>query len=275
MPDQDYAGLGLLLCTVLLVVMIVPAPARSPRHEAGMHLILLGTGAGLAILAGVLALAHLPVHSAASGTLAWFTVMPCVWMARAPLPAEGYGPEGEDEDDDGGEPWPRWPGTPRSPENLRPQSAPSGLAGAVAWARPAALASPAAHLPQHAVARHQSPPCASAAPVGIPAIPANALPACGAEEPAVGATPPRRLKPRPRDARADHRSIAHLRAAQPCTGRRRRTSLRRRVLTRCRTWLWPAPPECVTFLVPDHEHEPLRRRPEAERHHASHGAPLR
>jgi hypothetical protein len=39
----------------------------------------------------VLALAHLPVHSAACGALAWFTVVPCVWMARAPLKAEGYG----------------------------------------------------------------------------------------------------------------------------------------------------------------------------------------
>jgi len=59
------------------------------------------------------ALAHLPVHSAASEALAWLTVMPCLWMARAPLPAEGY--EDEDEDDDGGEPWPRWPGAPPSP----------------------------------------------------------------------------------------------------------------------------------------------------------------
>jgi hypothetical protein len=270
-PDQDYAVLAGFLFSVLLIALVIPAPERPPRHEAGLHLTLLFVGAGLAILAGVLALAHLPVHSAASGALAWFTVMPCVWMARAPLPAEGYGYyEEEDEDDDGGEPWPRWPGAPPSPQDRRPELAPSGLAGAVAWARPAAHPSPAAHLPQHVIARQEPAPCAAAAPA---AMAASALASSATEQPAV--VQPRRLKPRPRDTRADHRSIVHIRAAEePCTGRRRRASLPRRVLTRCRMWLWPEPPECVTFVEPEHDHEQLRRRPEVDRRHDSHSAPL-
>jgi hypothetical protein len=135
---------------------------------------------------GVLALAHLPVHSAACGALAWLTAMPCVWMARAPLPAQGY--EDEDEGDDGGEPWPRRPGAPPSPKDRRPGACVFGLGGAVAWARSA----PAAHLPRHVIARREPAPCAAAAP----AAPASAPASCATEQPAVAQ--PRRLTPRPR-----------------------------------------------------------------------------
>jgi hypothetical protein len=127
--DQNYAVLAGFQFSVLLVALVIPAPERPPRHEAGLHLALLFVGAGLAILAGVLALAHLPVHSAACGALAWLPVMPCLWMARAPLPAQGPGySEDEDEDDDGGEPWPRWPGAPPSPQDRRPELASSSWA---------------------------------------------------------------------------------------------------------------------------------------------------
>jgi hypothetical protein len=88
--DQNYAVLAGFLFSVVLVALVIPAPERPPRHEAGLHLALLFVGAGLAIIAGVLALAHLPVHSAACGALAWLTVMPCfVDGART---AAGAGP---------------------------------------------------------------------------------------------------------------------------------------------------------------------------------------
>jgi hypothetical protein len=304
--DQDYATLGALLCSALLIALIIPAPTRAPRHEVGLHLTLLGLGAALAILAGVYALAQLPVHSAGSGALAWLIVMPCLWLARGPRPAEGYGYEDEEEDDDGGELGPRWPGAPPFPGDNRPERARAGLAGArVAWARPMGRPSAQAHLPQHAIASRPASTVAEASAVAAPSAPAStgsAIPASDptpasialaasipapasdsalASIPTLASTPvsakpaaanrQRRLKPRPRAARADHRSIVHVRAAAPHIGRRRRASLRRRVLNRCRTWLWVAPAECVTFLEP--EHEP-RRRAGDDRRRESRAAPL-
>lgn len=267
MPDQDYVVLLALLCAVLLITAVIPAPARAPRHEVGANLTLLGVGAALAILAGVLALAQLPVHSAFCGSLAWLTVMPCLWMARGPWPAEGYDAD-EDEDDGGGEPWSRWPGAPPSPDGRRPQLAPASLADVrVASARPVVRPSTAAHLQQPAVASHRLPP-SPAPPAAAPPAPSAALaPGEAAAPPAAveSAVPSRRrrLSPRPRGERGDHRSIVHKRAAQPHTGRRRRASLRRRVLRRCRMWLWVPPPECVTFVEPDHDQ--LRQRPGSDR----------
>jgi len=307
-PDQDYATIAALLCSVLLIALIIPAPTRAPRHEVGMQLTLLGLGAALAILAGVYALAQLPVHSAGSGALAWLIVMPCLWLARGPRPAEGYGYEDEEEDDDGGEPEPRRPGAPPFPGGSRPERARAGLAGAgMAWARPTGRPLTQAHLPQHAIASHPavasavveaSAGAAGSAGAAASAVAAASIPAAASAvvqasappapespiptsdpapasisasaEPAAAA---RRLKPRPRPARADHRSIVHVRAAAPHSGRRRRASLRRRVLNRCRTWLWVAPPECVTFLEPEHEQEP-RRRPDTDRRRESRAAPL-
>lgn len=266
MPDQDYATIAALLCSVLLIALIIPAPTRPPRHEASVQLTLLGLGAALAILAGVYALAQLPVHSAGSGALAWLIVMPCLWLARAPRPAEGYGYENEEEDDDdGGEPEPHWPGAPPFPGGSCPERARAGLAGAgMAWARPTGRPLTQAHLPQHAIASH---PAVASAVVEADPAPASIL---ASAEPAAAA---RRLKPRPRPARADHRSIVHVRTPAPHSGRRRRASLRRRVLNRCRTWLWVAPAECVTFYEPEHQQEP-RRRPGTDRRGESRPAPL-
>jgi hypothetical protein len=256
--DQDYAVLAALLFTILLIAVIIPAPTRAPWHEAGMQTTLLGAGAAMAILGGVLALAHLPLHSAVCGALAWLVVMPCVWMVRGPAPAEGHGyGEGEDEDDDGGEPWPRWPGTPLAPEGRRPELAPAGLAGVrSAFAPPAARPLTATHMPQHAIA--SAPP---AAPDATSTVPTSATQPPGAPCPVEPTAPThqRRLKPRPRGQRADHHSIVHKRAAEPHIGRRRRATLRRRFLRRCRMWLWVESPECVTFAEPQHAR--LRRRP--------------
>ena len=306
MPDQDYATIAALLCSVLLIALIIPAPTRPPRHEVGLPLTLLGLGAALAILAGVYALAQLPVHSAGSGALAWLIVMPCLWLARGPRPAEGYGYE--DEDDDGGEPAPRWPGAPPFPGGNRPERARPGLASAgAAWAHSTGRPLTQAQLPQHAIASHPAAASAvgeasavaagnavgeaSAVAAGnavgetgavvqasAPAAPGSPIPA---SDPAPASIPvfaepaaasrQRRLKPRPRPARADHRSIVHVRAAAPHSGRRRRASLRRRVLDRCRRWLWVEPPECVTFYEP--EHEP-RRRPGTDPRRDARAAPL-
>ncbi len=197
----------------MVAAISVPAPRQTVDAEAGVNLTLLGVGSLMTILTGVLALANLPVHSAVCGALACLIVIPCLWLARAPLPPQDV--EEGDDDDGGGTPGPQWPSAPSAPDDD----------GLPVLAPPAAMpsASPA-FAPAHSFTLPAAPSVARAA------TPAT----CGAEP----AQRPR-LRPRPRLARGDHRSIAHRRAAGAHRARRRRANLGRRVLRRCRGWLWP------------------------------------
>ena len=105
MVDPDFALLGAFMCTALLVAVLAPPPRRAPRHEARLHLVLLGAALTLAVATGVAAMLLMPVESAVGVALTWLCVMPCVWMARAPQP----GDDGPDEHDGEPPPWPQRP----------------------------------------------------------------------------------------------------------------------------------------------------------------------
>lgn len=252
------------LAVALLTAMIMPAPERVRANDAGVHLTLLAGGSLATVLTGLLALLDRPAGSAFCGAIAWLLVMPCVWLARAPRPAEEWGDESED-DDDGGSPWPRRPSAPPAPDDRLPGLRPSGaLSARAAWAPPRAIA-PAAT---------PTPAVASVGACFAQQAQTSELHATGArtdlqEELAVAeaASEPvdthPRLRARARPTRADHRSIVHVRlhARDAHAGRRRRASLRRRVLRCCRRWLWPDPPECATHVpYPAAEHDGHGRR---------------
>lgn len=202
---------GLVL--VLVAALLIPAPARPPANEAGAHLALLGLGSAAAIVTGVLALADRPVPSAICGAGAWLLAMPCVWMARAPRPADGswHAQEDDDDDDGGGSPWPSRPSAPPAADDrlggLRPAALADVRGGRLALPEPA---------PALALAAAQAP-----------------------AEPVAPGTARRRLQ-RPPRVRGDHGSIVfHAGACRP--GRRRRGGLGRRVLRRWRGWLGVGP----------------------------------
>ncbi|HUR84831.1 MAG TPA: hypothetical protein VMY78_05760 [Solirubrobacteraceae bacterium] len=202
-----------LLATVAAVT--VPAPRRPVDAEAGVNLTLLGVGSLATIATGLLALGDLPVHSAVCGAIACLVVIPCLWLARAPLPPEGDGGWEADDDDGGGTPGPVWPSAPPAPDD-------GGLPS---------LAPPAMPVARPALAHTHS--------FTLPAAPSVAhatTPATCQAEPAPAR---RRLQAPPRLVRGDHRFVEHKRAAQPHTGRRRRASLGLRMLRRCRGWFWP------------------------------------
>jgi hypothetical protein len=224
--DLVYA-LFLFLTLALLLALLAPPPERQPVAEGGIHVTLLCAGCVATILTGSLALADLAAPAAVCGVAAWLLVMPCVWLARAPRLDEGWEEE-EDEDDGGGSPLPFGPSAPPAPDDRPGGLRPVGLAsGAARWA-------PAA--PRSAVLV----PAATAAPA-----------ACAPQPPAehaVAEPAPRRLRRPPRPLRGDHRSIVHVRGGGAHAGRRRRASLRRRVLRTCRRMFWVETPEaCVTF----------------------------
>lgn len=212
-----FGGLFVALLATVAAIS-VPAPRHAVEDEAGLSLTLLGLGSLATVITGVLALADLPVHSAVCGALACVIVIPCLWLARAPLPPPQDADDDED-DDDGGTPPPVYPSAPPAPDDGLPSLGPPAMPAA----RPASAPAPA-----HSFTLPAAPSVARAA-----------TPATCAARPAEQPPARRRLEPQPRRARADHRSVVHKRAAAPHAGRRRRASLRRRVLRRCRGWLWP------------------------------------
>ncbi len=202
-----FGGLFVALLATI-AAMTVPAPRQPVEGEAGVNLTLLGVGSLATVLTGLLALGDMPVHSAVCGAIACLVVIPCLWLARAPLPPEAADGWEEDDDGGGGTPGPVWPSAPPAPgdDNL-PGLAPPALpvAARPAFAQTHTFTLPAAPSVAHATTPER-----------------------------------RRLSPRPRLARGDHRSIEHKRAARPHTGGRRRGSLRLRMLRRCKGWFWPA-----------------------------------
>jgi hypothetical protein len=237
-PDLVYTGVFTGLALALVIAVALPAPPQPVHNEAGAQMTLLGLGCAAVTVTGILALLGHPAASALFGAIAWLVVMPCLWMARAPRPADG----GLDDDDDGGgSPWPRVPSAPPAP--------PDGLPGMPGLPPAAVGSSPPAWAP-------------APAPSPVPVTAAAQLPAVAA------ATPPvehRRLQPRPRPVRGDHRSIAHVRAGAAV---RTRPSVGRRLLRHCRRLLWIEPPERVTYLHPSPPSHDARR-------HASPGGDAR
>lgn len=217
MSDPTYVMIFIGLGLALLAATTLPAPARPVRHEVSINMTLLATAVAATALMGALALSHLHVESVICGAIAWLIVMPCLWLARAPQPAEGWG-GGDDEDP-------------------LPWLDPTGPVGAgVAPAGPPASAVAIAPVPAPAPAGAWAmQPAAAPQPQPFAAQPELVDDAVVAE-PAWGAAHRCLPAPAPRE-RADHRSIAHVHGDVHDTGRRRRASLRRRLLQRCNSWL--------------------------------------
>ncbi|HEV7883724.1 MAG TPA: hypothetical protein VGO81_09145 [Solirubrobacteraceae bacterium] len=237
---------GLVL--TLVGAMALPAPAFKVKGETAMLIALL-ISAGLAtVLTGAVALLDMPAASAACGVIAWLLVVQCVWLARGAAAQEEWDAEEEEDDGGGGSPGPSTPPESPSPgDGLPVLQSPGGAPTLPAWGPAPAHSFPLAAAPSTAQVI-AAPPGA-----GAPEAPERAH--------------RRRLQPAPRRVRGDHRSIVHVRAAGAHGARRRRASLRLRLLRGCRRLLWPAPPECTpalpSFVAP--EHDGRRRAPQRER----------
>jgi hypothetical protein len=246
---------GLVL--TLVGAIALPAPAFKVKGETAMLVALLVSGSLATVLTGAVALLDMPAASAACGVIAWLLVVQCVWLARGSAAQEDWDAEEEEDDGGGGSPGPSTPPEPPSPGDGLPVLQPSGGAPA---------------LPEWAPA-HSFPLAAAPSTAQVVAAPCAA--AHGEQPPEAGeAAHQRRLRRAPRRVRGDHRSIVHVRAHGPHGAhgaRRRRASLRRRLLLGCRRLLWPEPPECMpaapSFAAPEHDgrgHAPQRDRPGRE-----------
>jgi hypothetical protein len=242
---------GLVL--TLVGALALPAPAFKVKGETAMLVALLVSGSLATVLTGAVALLDMPTASAACGVIAWLLVVQCVWLARGSAAQEEWDAE-EEEDDGGGSPGPSTPPEPPSPGDGLPVLQPSGGAPALpAWA------------PAHSFPLAAAP---SAAQVGATPWAAAQPEPPRPEAPATAQQ--RRLRHAPRRVRGDHRSIVHVRAhgIHGIHGaRRRRASLRQRLLRGCRRLLWPQAPEC-TPLAPSlaaPEHDGRRHAPQRDR----------
>jgi len=240
--DPVYALIFIGLALALLVATLIPAPQYPTEEEAGLGLTLLATGCVAALAMGVLALTALPVASAVLGAIAWLVAMPCIWLARAPRPADDWG--GEEDDDDGGSPSPDMPSAPPAPDDCLPGLPPAAARAArVTWTpapQPAPVMATAARvralLDEQEAARlraQQETERLLAAReldrVLATATPQPAAPApLAATPPAMPGTPlhkpaPPRLRPAPR-VRAEHPSAAPVPAAAAHARARRRAA---------------------------------------------------
>jgi hypothetical protein len=243
------------LALTLIGAMALPAPAFKVNGETAILLALV-IGASIAtVLTGAVALLDMPAASTACGVIAWLLVVQCVWFARGPAAQAAWDAE-EEEDDGGGSPGPSTPPAPPSPGDGLPVLGPSGGAPTLAEWGPA----PA----------HSFPLAAAPSTAQVTAVPCAAAHAGQPQSAAPRALHRRRLQ-RPRRVRGDHRSIVHVQARVPHGARRRRASLRLRLLRGCRRLLWPAPPECTpappSFGAPEHDgrrHAPQRERLDRE-----------
>ena len=254
MADPIYVLIFLGLALALVVATTIPAPSRPVENEVLINATLLSAAVAITTLMGAFALAGLHVESVICGTIAWLTAMPCLWLARAPRPAEGWG-GGEDDDYD--DPLPGLDPTGAVGTGFAPAAPPAiattplpAPAPAGAWAmQPAAEveSQPFAAQPRLVEDAVDADP-AWQAPVepawSAPAEPAWQTPAEPLDEPVaaascdepVGAMHRRALAP-PARIRGDHRSIAHVNGVGAHdTGRRRRASLRLRLLECYRSW---------------------------------------
>jgi hypothetical protein len=241
-----FSGLTL----TLFAAMVLPAPGRMVNGDSAILVALL-VAAGLAtVLTGAVALLDMPTQSAICGVIAWLLVVQCIWLARSAVVQDEWDEwdEEDEEDDDGGSPGPSWPSAPPAPDDGLPGLQPYEDVPAHAPSAPAhSLPSPAHSFPLVAAA---------------PSTPAVVVAAVSAEpQPELQQAPhQRRLRRPPRRVRGDHRSIVHVRAACEHAGRRRRASLRRRLLRSCRRLLWPEPPECPaappSFAAPQRRSRP-------------------
>jgi hypothetical protein len=242
------------LAITLLGALALPAPAFRVNGETAILVALLVAASIATVLTGAVALIDMPAASAACGVIAWLLVVQCVWLARTPEAQEEWDAEEEEDDGGGGSPGPSTPPeTPSPGDGLPVLQQPGGAPALPAWAPAPAHSFPLAAAPS--TAQVTAAPCAAAA------------------------KPPetahrRRLQRAPRRVRGDHRSIVHVRAhgAGAHGARRRRASLRLRLLRGCRRLLWPAPPECTpalpSFGAPEHDgrrhHAPQRERLDRE-----------
>jgi pyruvate/2-oxoglutarate dehydrogenase complex dihydrolipoamide acyltransferase (E2) component len=134
MTDPSHVLIFAALVFALLTAMVLPPPAEPADDRAEGPLVLLGAGCVAVIAMGVLALLGQPAQSAVCGAIAWLLVMPCVWLARAPRPAGGWGDDAED-DDGGGSPPPHRPSAPPAPDD-RPDGLRPAPVTQVAWTAP-------------------------------------------------------------------------------------------------------------------------------------------
>jgi len=253
-----YALIVTILACTLLGALILPAPSRAARNEADVHQSLLAAASFMTLITGVLALQDHTAASAFCGAIAWLLVMPCVWLVRGPGPAGEWWETDEDEDDDdGGSPRPHRPSAPPAPDDRLPGWRPSTPAAArPAWAAPRATATasaPAIAVVATATRVQQMLAAAQASEPVAPPVPATAVragavvpalvPAPAPEAPVSAPAPetPCRepVAQRPR-VRGDHPSIAYVQTQPDHAGRRRRASIQRGLLRRCRLLLWPA-----------------------------------
>jgi hypothetical protein len=241
-----FSGLAL----TLLGAMALPAPAFKVRGEIAILAAVLVAASLATVLTGAVALLDMPAVSVACGVIAWLLVVQCVWLARGSAAHDEWDAEEEEDDGGGGSPGPSTPPEPPSPgDGLPVLQSPGGAPTLPAWSPAPAHSFPLAAAPTtaHVTA---APPC-TAAPEATPETAHR-----------------RRLQRSPRRLRGDHRSIVHVRATGVHGARRRRASLRLRLLHGCRRLLWPAPPECTpalpSFAAPEHDgrrHARLDREP--------------
>jgi hypothetical protein len=243
-----FSGLAL----TLIGAMALPAPAFKVNGEIAILVALLVSASLATVLTGAVALLDMPAVSAACGVIAWLLVVQCVWLARGSAAQEEWDAEEEEDDGGGGSSGPSTPPEPPSPGDGRPVlQSPGGAPVLPAWGPAPAHSFPLAAAPSTAQV--------------------VAAPPCAAAPEAHETAHRRRLQPAPRRVRGDHRSIVHVRAAGAHGARRRRASLRVRLLRGCRRLLWPAPPECTpalpSFAAPEHggrRHAPQRERLDRE-----------
>ena len=230
MTDPLYLLVSLGLTLALAAAIILPAPSRPVEEHADWGLALIVVACAAAFAMGIAGLMGHPIASIVLGCVAWLFVMPVVWLARAPEPAEDGWFETEEDDDGGGSPLPQGPWAPPVCDDER---APAGAPAPATWtpaAQPAPVVASAAKVQRLLAAREAERLLAAqevqrmlAATAGIPLpdVPTVPTPEAAPTPLHTPDWPQLQAPPRPR---GDHRSIAHLLAAAAHARARRRST---------------------------------------------------